>query len=148
MKTIITFLLILNAIHLCVCWSVVSLLDAAAPLIHLLHGENEEVCYQPLGCFRTDGDFGKSKHRPISVLPQSPQQIGTKFLLYTRKNSDEPQIIEPNDIQAFKGSHFNPLSGTKIIVHGFKEGQYVTSWQRVRSLSSGTFWDKNLSVIR
>ncbi|KAH3734029.1 hypothetical protein DPMN_040468 [Dreissena polymorpha] len=46
---------------------------------HLPH----QVCYGDLGCFSNGIPF-LSTHRPLSVVPASPDTIGTRFLLYTR----------------------------------------------------------------
>lgn len=39
------------------------------------------VCYGELGCFEDSGPFGY-----IDMLPQSPEEIDTKFYVFSTKN--------------------------------------------------------------
>ena len=75
----------------------------------------QEVCYDELGCFNRGGYFGDARHRPISVVPQSPERINTQFLLYTKQNPIEPQILNKS-IQSIAYSNFNINRPTKILV--------------------------------
>lgn len=45
-----------------------------------------EVCFEELGCFNDLPPWGGTAQRPASVLPWHPEEIGTRFLLFTRKN--------------------------------------------------------------
>ena len=42
--------------------------------------DEEVVCYGELGCFRDEGPFNY-----LDMLPSPPEEVGTQFLLYTRK---------------------------------------------------------------
>ncbi|XP_054152598.1 pancreatic triacylglycerol lipase-like [Oppia nitens] len=88
-----------------------------------------EVTYPGIGHF-TLLDFWDPLHRPVVLLPQSPDHIATKFLLYTRQNQDSPQTIKQGDQQAIKSSHFDGKKQTKFIIHGFFDNQIVGQWMR------------------
>ncbi|XP_013067234.1 inactive pancreatic lipase-related protein 1-like [Biomphalaria glabrata] len=89
------------------------------------------ACYGSLGCFATEGAFGVSLERPLVLTPESPQQIGTVFKLYTREfrtTSQDLQAIHNNNA-ATTFSHFK-VAKTKIVVHGFLDNPAITSWQK------------------
>lgn len=79
--------------------------------------ESAKVCYESLNneCFYDEYPFGGSLQRPLSTLPESPEKIATKFMLYTRKNQKTADIIRYDSI----GRNFDPKKPTKFIVHGF-----------------------------
>ncbi|CAG2182438.1 unnamed protein product, partial [Oppiella nova] len=89
----------------------------------------KEVDYPGIGHFTTN-DFYDPKYRPIVFLPQSPDHIKTKFLLHTRKNQRDAQVITQGDKQAIKNSNFNGKNPTKFIVHGFLDNQLFGDWMR------------------
>lgn len=45
-----------------------------------------EVCFSEVGCFSDLPPWGGTTQRPVSVLPWAPEQIGTRFLLFTQSN--------------------------------------------------------------
>lgn len=77
--------------------------------------EARNVCYSDLGCFTDESPFGFTLQRPISYLPDTPEKISTKFMLYTRRNQNNADIIRYNSI----GSYYDPSKPTKFIIHGF-----------------------------
>lgn len=44
-----------------------------------------EVCFDELGCFSDLPPWGGTLQRPVPVLPWRPEEIGTRFLLFTQK---------------------------------------------------------------
>ena len=52
--------------------------------------------------------------RPLAWLPQSPEQIGTKFTLYNERILDGERIT-PESL----GSKYDEFLPTKVIIHGF-----------------------------
>ncbi|KAJ8418286.1 hypothetical protein AAFF_G00139950 [Aldrovandia affinis] len=50
-----------------------------------------EVCYDNLGCFSDDIPWAGTVERPIARLPWTPEEIGTRFLLYTQQNPNNHQ---------------------------------------------------------
>jgi len=99
------------------------------PLMLLKGTRSQEVCFPRLGCFANYGIYMRSHVRPISVVPQTPQHIGTTHYLYTRRNPNMYQVLDSEtDI---KTSNFNPNLQTKFIVHGFKAGVFLGSYQQV-----------------
>lgn len=48
---------------------------------HRQKREANIVCYGELGCFEDSGPFGY-----IDMLPQSPEEIDTKFYVFSTKN--------------------------------------------------------------
>ncbi|XP_036592016.1 pancreatic triacylglycerol lipase-like [Trichosurus vulpecula] len=78
-----------------------------------------EVCYSRVGCFTDDKPWGGTAQRPFKVLPSSPEDIDTRFLLYTNENPNNYQEILPDNVAAVKNSNFNTNRITRFIVHGF-----------------------------
>lgn len=54
-------------------WGLMGLFKLASP---------SEICYKKYGCFSTEKPFTNTK----GILPEKPQSMGVRFLLYTRKN--------------------------------------------------------------
>ncbi|XP_066535619.1 pancreatic triacylglycerol lipase-like [Hoplias malabaricus] len=77
-----------------------------------------EVCYGDLGCFSDDYPWSGSIERPIARLPWSPDKIKTRFLLFTRENSNNYQEITANTY-SIAGSKYNSSRKTRFITHGF-----------------------------
>ncbi|XP_031625249.1 uncharacterized protein LOC116341952 isoform X2 [Contarinia nasturtii] len=57
---------------------------------HHRHKRAEKrVCYDELGCFEDSGPFGY-----LDMLPQSPEEIGTKFYFYSTENRSDKPLLE------------------------------------------------------
>ncbi|XP_027707400.1 pancreatic triacylglycerol lipase-like [Vombatus ursinus] len=67
----------------------------------------DEVCYPRVGCFTDDKPWAGISGRPFKVLPWSPQDINTRFLLYTNENANEYQEILPDNLNLFKVEEVN-----------------------------------------
>ncbi|XP_066457486.1 inactive pancreatic lipase-related protein 1-like isoform X2 [Eleutherodactylus coqui] len=80
----------------------------------------ETKCYKDLGCFTNKSPY-RSPTRPISEFPQSPEEINTQFLLFTKANMDDYQILSARDLSTFKQSHFDCRKETVFIIHGYLE---------------------------
>ncbi|XP_041646028.1 inactive pancreatic lipase-related protein 1-like [Cheilinus undulatus] len=77
-----------------------------------------EVCYDGVGCFDDLPPWGGTEQRPASILPWDPQEIGTRFLLFTQKNRYYQEIT------ADKSVHDTNYSGklkTRFIIPGYLE---------------------------
>ena len=80
------------------------------------------MCYTDLGCFEASGPFGY-----LDMLPSTPEEINTKFLLYPvssnrRRSGSEPTEVPFGNItDAFVWSKkgFNNTLPTKVMIHGF-----------------------------
>jgi hypothetical protein len=72
------------------------------------------------------------KISPLKKFPESPETVGTTFLLFTRQNgtiinhaatlnTDDVQIISSGDgQQSILHSNFDTQRPVKIIIHGYK----------------------------
>ncbi|XP_014664199.1 PREDICTED: LOW QUALITY PROTEIN: inactive pancreatic lipase-related protein 1-like [Priapulus caudatus] len=80
-----------------------------SPLEH----QSRTVCHDQLGCFPTGGSFSDED-------PWPPEEIGTDFWLYTRRNPVEYQIMDVNMEHSISASYWDKLNPTKILVHGFQ----------------------------
>lgn len=76
------------------------------------------ICYDRVGCFRDTGY--------LDVLPASPAEVDTRFLVYTvgEARSERPalELSFENVTEAEKAellSAIDPELPTKVIVHGF-----------------------------
>ncbi|XP_035684787.1 pancreatic triacylglycerol lipase-like isoform X1 [Branchiostoma floridae] len=74
----------------------------------------QQVCYDGLGCFSRGGDFP-------DALPQSPGEINTQFLLYTRNNPATEQSIMYDDSSSVVNSYFDSSKKIKILIHGYMD---------------------------
>lgn len=75
-----------------------------------------EVCYTnlELGCFTNNRPFGGTFQRPLSLLPDSPTRIATKFTLFNKLHP-EGTVINASVLS----DKFVPSFKTKFITHGF-----------------------------
>jgi pancreatic triacylglycerol lipase len=88
---------------------------AASLLLFLAALEAREVCYSDLGCFRDTYPFGNSIQRPLSFLPESPEQIAPVLRLYNPNTNTGNELLSAD----FLGDVFNASLQTKFIIHGF-----------------------------
>lgn len=79
-----------------------------------LYSDNS-VCYDKVGCFDRLG--GKFSH--FASSPKSPEVIGTKFLLHSRLNKDEPVALDYADNTTLNVAHFNETKELVFVIHGF-----------------------------
>uniref|UniRef100_A0A8C9ZUL7 Triacylglycerol lipase n=1 Tax=Sander lucioperca TaxID=283035 RepID=A0A8C9ZUL7_SANLU len=75
-----------------------------------------EVCFNELGCFNDLPPWGGTDQRPVSVLPWHPDQIGTRFLLFTQKNRYYQEIKTDQTIHA---SNYGGKRKTRFIIPGY-----------------------------
>ena len=64
------------------------------------------------------------------MLPESPNKINPKFLLYTRKNPKEAQRLSWSVPADNKGTNLDPKHQTKLIIHGFLDNQLFGKWMQ------------------
>uniref|UniRef100_A0A673BGC9 Triacylglycerol lipase n=1 Tax=Sphaeramia orbicularis TaxID=375764 RepID=A0A673BGC9_9TELE len=75
-----------------------------------------EVCFQDLGCFQDLPPWGGTDQRPASVLPWTPDQIGTRFLLFTQKNKYYQEIKADTSMHV---SNYSGRRKTRFIIPGY-----------------------------
>jgi len=75
-------------------------------------------CFGALGCFDNAGWWAL---RQPNKLPESPEEIGAKFLVNTRRHRDvkRPEVVDYDDPDSVARSSFDPSKKTKILIHGF-----------------------------
>ncbi|XP_054359310.1 pancreatic triacylglycerol lipase [Pongo pygmaeus] len=78
----------------------------------------KEVCYERLGCFSDDSPWSGIVERPLHILPWSPKDVNTRFLLYTNENPNNFQEVVA-DSSSISGSNFKTNRKTRFIIHGF-----------------------------
>ncbi|XP_063229934.1 pancreatic triacylglycerol lipase-like [Bacillus rossius redtenbacheri] len=81
--------------------------------------ENETRCYDELGCLNVTREWYHLIYRPFNVFPLPRSVIDTRFVLYTRKNPSEGQVLRVQNDHTIRKSHFDPKKKTKFIIHGF-----------------------------
>ena len=88
--------------------------------IFLLFGlvSGRKICYDDYGCFIDTVPFGGTLQRPLSLLPDTPQRISTKFTLFNRKNPTGISMVGSNVTSQFLAI-FDSKIPTKFIIHGF-----------------------------
>ncbi|XP_054456342.1 inactive pancreatic lipase-related protein 1-like [Anoplopoma fimbria] len=75
-----------------------------------------EVCFNELGCFADLPPWGGTAQRPASVLPWNPEEIGTRFLLFTQKNRYYQEIKADKSITV---SNYSGMRKTRFIIPGY-----------------------------
>ncbi|XP_045424789.1 pancreatic lipase-related protein 2-like [Lemur catta] len=80
-----------------------------------------EICYEPFGCFSNEKPWGGTTQRPLKLFPWAPEDIDTRFLLYTNENPDNFQVIDAADPDTIKASNFRLDRKTRFIIHGFTD---------------------------
>ncbi|XP_067005271.2 inactive pancreatic lipase-related protein 1 [Anabrus simplex] len=78
--------------------------------------DDDEVCFEPLGCFSMEKPW-KTLLRPLPS-PMSPEEIETNFYLYTRNSPERFNVITRPD-PSVDGSDFDGSKPTFFITHGF-----------------------------
>ena len=75
------------------------------------------VCYDTVGCFYNYPPFDIANE----ALPESPEKVGTTFLLYTSADtaSNGTYVIDHVNETLLDESRYNPSLPTKFIIHGF-----------------------------
>ncbi|XP_037659804.1 pancreatic lipase-related protein 3 [Choloepus didactylus] len=89
--------------------------------------KSKEVCYERLGCFKDGYPWTGTLSRELAGLPQSPEEINTRFLLYTIHNPHTYQEISAVNYSTIQASHFGTDKITRINIPGWNtDGK----WQR------------------
>ncbi|KAH7940000.1 hypothetical protein HPB52_020208 [Rhipicephalus sanguineus] len=105
-------------------------------------------CMPGLGCFENDDIFYHVIHRPINVLPDDRERISTRFLLFTKRNPNEPELLSADGmIGPVEDSFFNGSLKTKVIVHGFIDSQEVGKWMNTMKDEFLKHDDYNVIVV-
>lgn len=122
-------------------------------LVAFLHGANfsatsnprayKAVCYDYVGCFNNLPPFDNAHLN----LPQSPNQIDTQFLLFTRRNPQNPDYLNYIFPTSIIYSHYQKTSATKIIIHGFSNSM-ITPWiHAMKDAFLKKVWKRELHII-
>uniref|UniRef100_T1JRK9 Lipase domain-containing protein n=1 Tax=Tetranychus urticae TaxID=32264 RepID=T1JRK9_TETUR len=103
-------------------------------------------CFSDLGCFENRQTFQHPIFRPISLSPEEPEKIETRFFLYSKPGQIVPQLINHNNITR---SNFNPKLRTIFAVHGFYYANYLGQYQieSFRKLKKALFIKENINYI-
>ncbi|KAM8780648.1 pancreatic lipase-related protein 2-like [Rhynchonycteris naso] len=88
-------------------------------LLLLATVRGREICYGPFGCFSDDKPWGGIFQRPSKLFPWAPEDIDTRFLLYTNENPNNYQRISATDLATVEASNFQMGRKTRFIIHGF-----------------------------
>jgi pancreatic triacylglycerol lipase len=94
-----------------------------------------------LGCFTDVYPFSGSLARPIAFLPDTPQKIATKFILYNKKTSSLGETISAAN---FSQSKYDFAIGAKFITHGFVQHGFI-GW--VIALKDAILSVDNVNVV-
>ncbi|XP_011856517.1 PREDICTED: pancreatic lipase-related protein 2 [Mandrillus leucophaeus] len=88
-------------------------------LLLLATVRGKEICYGQLGCFSDEKPWAGILQRPTKLLPWSPEDIDTRFLLYTNENPNDFQLITGTEPDTIEASNFQLDRKTRFIIHGF-----------------------------
>ncbi|XP_052686468.1 pancreatic lipase-related protein 2-like [Crassostrea angulata] len=104
--------------------------------------KNKTVCYKYVGCFNNLPPFDNAAYD----LPRSPEEIGTEFLLFTRRNPSNPDRLDYVSQSSVVSSQFQRSVQTKIIIHGFAN-TVKTTWLYKMKRSFLTKGDYNVIIV-
>ncbi|XP_018561128.1 pancreatic triacylglycerol lipase [Anoplophora glabripennis] len=105
--------------------------------------ENETRCYEELGCLNITRSWYHLINRPFNVFPLPRSVINTRFILYTRLNPSEGQLIRANN-QSIERSNLDIKKKIKFIIHGFIDTP-LSNW--VRDMRDELLKSNDLNVI-
>ncbi|XP_050735833.1 TRIO and F-actin-binding protein-like [Eriocheir sinensis] len=108
---------------------------------HRQKRDEEVVCYKDLGCFRDEGPFDY-----LDLLPSPPEEINTRFLLYTRERGDKERVLKPHNISSILDTHYNVSRPTKLLIHGFGSSCYSV-WIKEMRVALMTMMDVNIICV-
>ncbi|KAM5243515.1 pancreatic lipase-related protein 3 [Hipposideros larvatus] len=75
----------------------------------------KEVCYERVGCFKDGLPWTSTLSRQLAGLPWSPEEINTRFLLYTRHNPKAHQVLlKAEDVNCI---NVNWINGSLEYIH-------------------------------
>ncbi|OCT69730.1 hypothetical protein XELAEV_18036654mg [Xenopus laevis] len=93
---------------------VLGLISFLVPFVQAL----KEICYEGTGCFENSFPWAGTEARPERSLSWAPEQVNTRFLLFTKDNPDHFQEINSSTI--FQ-SHFQTTRKTRFVIHGYTD---------------------------
>ncbi|KAL1116690.1 hypothetical protein AAG570_005162, partial [Ranatra chinensis] len=106
----------------------------------------ETRCYEELGCLNITKEWYHLIYRPFNVFPLPRNVVNTKFILYTRKNPNEGQMLRVQNEKTVQKSYFDPKKPTKFIIHGFIDTP-LSGWVKEMKLELLKHSDWNVIVV-
>lgn len=93
--------------------------------------DNSEGCFGMFGCYPVTPPW-TSERRPIALLPQSPEELGVRFVFFNAKNRGIPQHLNKYSLyldmpEIIEEAKINPNKTIYFISHGFLE-KGATKW--------------------
>lgn len=79
-----------------------------------------ERCYSPYGCFSKA--YPWTENRPDNYFPVSPETLGVRYAVFTRRNRKIPVLLQATDTTKIQNANLNPNGPFYFISHGFLEG--------------------------
>ncbi|XP_041477515.1 pancreatic lipase-related protein 2-like [Lytechinus variegatus] len=87
---------------------------------------SNEICFGDVGCFSND--------LPCHNLDMStPEEINTRFFLFTRLNRHKAQEITWKDLRTIEDSNFNRTMPIKFVIHGWIENTRKSSFIKMKN---------------
>uniref|UniRef100_A0A8C6LU77 Triacylglycerol lipase n=1 Tax=Nothobranchius furzeri TaxID=105023 RepID=A0A8C6LU77_NOTFU len=75
-----------------------------------------EVCYDKLGCFNDHPPWGGTQQRPVGLVPWHPEDVGTRFLLFTQANRYYQEIKPDESIDV---SNYGGRRKSRFVIPGY-----------------------------
>ncbi|XP_072180527.1 pancreatic triacylglycerol lipase-like [Diadema setosum] len=86
-------------------------------------GAADTVTYDDLGSF----SYGNGAPICHHAMPESPEDIRTRFWLFTRSNTNSGQELDRKSSKSIRTSYFSASRDTKFIIHGYTD-EYTSGW--------------------
>ncbi|XP_056388247.1 pancreatic lipase-related protein 2-like [Hyla sarda] len=86
----------------------------------VVFAQGRTKCYADIGCVTNESPYW-SLWRMISIFPQSPESIKTRFFLFTINNIDQYQVVSARNLSSIYQSNFNGSRNSVFIIHGYTE---------------------------
>ncbi|XP_045514449.1 pancreatic triacylglycerol lipase-like isoform X1 [Pieris brassicae] len=79
-----------------------------------------ERCYQPYGCFSKA--YPWTEHRPDNYFPVSPESLGVRYAVFTRRNRKIPVLFQAHEEEKVRNANIDSRGPFYFITHGFLDG--------------------------
>ncbi|XP_023935002.1 pancreatic lipase-related protein 2 [Bicyclus anynana] len=102
--------------------TIMVLMDQQNSTTHFPSYEDAEIerCYPPYGCFSKA--YPWTEHRPDNYFPVSPETLGVRYAVFTRRNRKIPVLLESQNVDKIRNANLDPKGPFYFISHGFLEG--------------------------
>ncbi|XP_054261495.1 inactive pancreatic lipase-related protein 1-like isoform X2 [Macrosteles quadrilineatus] len=116
-------------------------------LLYIVGSVRGSKCYGELGCLDLSPEWYNPRLRPLNLFPLAREIIDTRFILYTRNNTLEGQILRAGQDNDILKTNFDAKKESKLIIHGFVDNTRLSSWLKEMRLELLKYGDMNVFEV-